>query len=59
LSIIGLIEKVEINSNSRIGGKNQFRWRFSPKGVITLGLILFMIYMIFFSGMIHIEHAPI
>lgn len=58
LSMIGMIERVESKSNSRIGGKKQFQWQFSPKGIVSLVFILFLAYTFFFSGMISFVRAP-
>ena len=58
LSIIGMIERVESKSNSRIGGKKQFHWQFSPKGMVSLVFILFLAYTFFFSGMISFVRVP-
>lgn len=58
LSVLGVVERVEVGV-SRLGGKKQFAWQFSPKGIVVIAVLGFIIGMIFFSGeFVVIEHSP-
>lgn len=57
-SMIGVLVRVESNVTSRLGGKKQYRWELSPKGIaVAIALVAFFSYIIF-GGFIIIEEVP-
>jgi serine/threonine protein kinase len=55
LSCVGLVERVEVANNSRLGAVKQYRWQFAPKGIVILAVILFFLSMFVFGNVVVVE----
>lgn len=57
LSTFGILERVEVSSRSRLGGKKQYRWQVSPRGIVVFIAIVVAVYFVF-SNIRMIGSAP-
>lgn len=58
LSMLGVLVRAETTTHSRLGGKKQYNWEVSAKGVAVLVAVVFFFSFVYLSGFIVIEKAP-